>query len=679
MTFDLEAALTGLAENPFAAHEALFKHEFPSAPFHKQMVDLYWSGVSRGAVQCFRGSAKSTRAEESIILQAVFKRFNYAVILGANEDRACDRLLKVKYQLETNSQLEALFGPARGDIWQATRIVLRNGVCIDAVGAGQSLRGMKYLDYRPQYAFVDDLEELSRYLDNVSTPEKREELSEWFYGSFLPALAEPNPRIRMAGTPLHEESLISRVSRLSDWNSIIIPIEYLSETGKRVPSWPGVFPLEKIDRMRTEYVEAGRLETFGQEFLCRSTSPEARSFRQSMFRYDEDRVRTWEPVYVIYDPARTVGPKSCATGKVAASWVGDRMLIWEATANFWQPDEIVNDVFDSDDKYLPIAVAFEETGLNQWAIQPLRSSQITRGHPVPLSSINPPKGKSKESFILGLQPLFAAGQIIFCGQRQSFDNLVKELLGYPYGLRDTINALAYMQMLKPGVPIYENFAQENVFDPLLVEAKGTPFLLLNSDTRSTAGILVRSKSGVVQVVADFLESGDPGNIVEGIAQSVRALIGGKPICYAGPQHFQQYDNIGLRAAARACGLNLLQGGALIQGREELRRLIQLIRGQTPMFRVSKDATWTLRALSGGYARMPDKKEVKEGGYKIVGEALETFCAVLAMGGMDNDQDLRYSVARDGRKFLSSMPEKGEDRPRRTKTGISNEHGNSGSS
>ena len=85
-----------------------------------------------------------------------------------------------------------------------------------------------------------------------------------------------------------------------------------------------------------------------------------------------------------------------------------------------------------------------------------------------------------------------------------------------------------------------------------------------------------------------------------------------------------------------------------------------------MFRVSKDATWTVRALSGGYARMPDKKEIKEGGYKVIGEALETFAAILAMG-LEDDKDLVYATTRDGRRFLSSMPVRDADvKPRTTK-------------
>ena len=650
MPFGLEEALLGLASDPFKAHEVVFPHKFPSAPFHKEMIELYWGAEEKVAMLCFRGSAKSTRAEESIILQALFGRFRYAVIVGANEDRACDRLLAIKFQLETNPTIEALFGPQRGDCWQSTRIILRNGVCLDALGAGQSLRGLKYLNDRPQFALIDDLEELSRYLDNVSTPEKRAELARWTYGSLLPALAEPSPKVRMAGTTLHEESLIATVSRSKDWKSLTVPIEYKGPAGERIAAWPSKYSLEWIDQKRSEYGEANQLETFGQEFLCRSTAPEARSFRAEHFRF-EDRVHTWEPVFVIYDPARTVGPKSCSTGKIAASWVNSKLLVWEASANFWQPNELINDVFEADDLYTPIAIGIEKTGLSAWLEDPLRDSQMRRGHPIPYRGLEPPRGPGKERFIEGLQSYFASGQVVFCGPRQSFDALIKELLGFPHGRRDTANALAYMLEIKPGVPIYENFCRENICEDI-DHTRGEKYLLLNSDSRSTCGVLVCTQGGSLSVVADWLEPGDPGAVLGGICSSARLVAGGKFTCYAGAQHFQLYDTIGLRAAATACGMQLMRGGDIVAGRGELRRLLTLIRGDKPLLQVSKEATWTLRALSGGYSRDPGKPEVKEGAYKVLGECLETFAAVLAQG-LDDGDGVRYGQTKDGRKFLSS--------------------------
>jgi hypothetical protein len=66
------------------------------------------------------------------------------------------------------------------------------------------------------------------------------------------------------------------------------------------------------------------------------------------------------------------------------------------------------------DEYGPISIVVEVTGLNQFIMQPLRQAQIVRGS-IPLRPVNPPRGPGKESFLLRLQPFFAAGEVIFHG------------------------------------------------------------------------------------------------------------------------------------------------------------------------------------------------------------------------------------------------------------------------
>jgi hypothetical protein len=147
------------------------------------MIELYWSGAGKVAILAFRNAAKSTKLEQALVLGGLTQRFNYGVILCATVERAVERLRSVKYELETNGVIDELFGDMRGDVWQQSRIILKNNICIDAIGCGQSVRGMKFLSYRPDFVFADDIEELSPYLDNVSTPERREDLSRWFYGA----------------------------------------------------------------------------------------------------------------------------------------------------------------------------------------------------------------------------------------------------------------------------------------------------------------------------------------------------------------------------------------------------------------------------------------------------------------------------------------------------------------
>jgi hypothetical protein len=443
----LEKLLQLFLDDPATAHAAIFEHRHPqkTPSFHLDIIRLYWSDDPQCSVIAFRGGGKLTLIEEMILLGALLGKFRYAVIVCSSEKLASDRLLSIKYELETNDSILSIWGQQKGSVWQQGRIILANNACIDAIGASSDLRGIKYLSDRPQMLVADDLEEHSSYNDNVSTHDRREALSRWFHGTLMQSLAS-GARVRVIGSNLHPESLIARTVISEHWRNITIPVETVGPDGERVASWPdpNKFPLETIDKKRRQLEEAGQLQIFEQEFMCRALDPESQPFKESMFRF-EMRTRTWEQVYIIYDPARTAGPgRSCATGKVVASWIGGKLLIWEATQAFWMPAEIIDDIFASDDEWNPLEIGVEVTGLNQFIEQPLRLEQSKRGHRLPLHALNPPKGPGKENFLLRLQPVFAAGEAVFCGERQQFRKLIDELLGFPYGLKDTINALAYM-------------------------------------------------------------------------------------------------------------------------------------------------------------------------------------------------------------------------------------------
>jgi hypothetical protein len=115
-----------------------------------------------------------------------------------------------------------------------------------------------------------------------------------------------------------------------------------------------------------------------------------------------------------------------------------------------------------------------------------------------------------------------------------------------------------------------------------------------------------------------------------------------------------YDKIGLASAARASGLNALRGGDISTGREKLRELMRMGFDSTPMLQVSRNAAWTLRALSGGYAREPDKSEAMLGPYRLIGEALESFAA-SGMGGLEDEGGKPNKLTPDGKPYLSHMP------------------------
>jgi hypothetical protein len=273
-----------------------------------------------------------------------------------------------------------------------------------------------------------------------------------------------------------------------------------------------------------------------------------------------------------------------------ASVIAGKILVWEASANHWQPSELIDDIFAASAKYHPIAIGVEVTGLNQFIEQPLRQAQLTRGS-LPLRPMNPPRGAGKEGFLLRLQPFFQAGEVIFCGSRQKFEPLIKELLGFPYGHDDVLNALAYVLEIKPGEAIYPSFMSEHVVDimPPGIVSHGQKHLLLDSDSRTTAAILIALHQERTFVLADWCESAAPGLVIPNLVRTAR-VTGGSPVAaHAKPDHFGRYDAISLAAAARATGQPLMKGGDVVNGREKLREMKRTTLGAEPVFQVSRRA------------------------------------------------------------------------------------------
>jgi len=283
-------------------------------------------------------------------------------------------------------------------------------------------------------------------------------------------------------------------------------------------------------------------------------------------------------------------------------------------------------------------------------MQPLRQASIRRGS-LPLRALNPPRGPGKENFLLRLQPFFSAGEVIFRGPRQKFQALVDELLGFPYGLKDTINALAYMLEIRSGDPVFPSFTRSLVMGgPPWGSARATNILLLNGDSRRCVAVIAASSAEALHIVSDCLEEGSPATVLPGMIRQARALVGAGPlVCYAPPQHFERYDAIGLLPAAARSGVSTMRGGDRVAGRDELQARMK--QGDAPLFTISPEAKWTVQAFSGGYSYSPGDDHPTDNEYSLISAAVECFMPVLS--GVSGGEDQFNSVTPDGRPYLSS--------------------------
>lgn len=661
MTTAKQDAILKLGQNRRLAHAVLFKHRHPdeTPDFHIDLMNLWHSDDPRVLIMALREGAKSTVGEEEIILDACYQRFHNMLIVGETSERAVDRLRAIKHEFEYNEFLIELFGGMKGSTWNEDKIILQNNICIQARGRDQSFRGIKHLDWRPDFLWADDFEDK----ESVKTLESRDYWTRVFMTVILPAL-DKRAKVRITGTPLDEDCMLYRLrkEKMRDgkprWTTREYPIEYVNqETGTRTPIWPARYPLEHIDNLKQSYEEQGLTREYMMEYMVQASNPELQRFRPEHIRV-APHIRTWQPTYAIYDPARTTNREtSSMTGHVVASWVGNRMVIWEGDGRFLKPDELIEDLFRVNERYSPIEVGVEKTGLNEWIMQPIRQEQLKRRILLPMRPLDAPKGKIE--FIASLQMFFEAGEIEFAVE---CPELRKQLLSFPTGRLDAPNALAYMLKIRPGLPVIEGFSHLNVMEDLPRIKTRPYYLALNADMGLVTAVLCQHIDGALWVLADWVQEGDPGAVMRALMTDASMEISGTSRPVIGPSHFKQFDTVGLVPAVRKQISTIFTGGDGVQGREEIRRYMRTILRGMSALQVSSKATWTIRALSGGYARQVVKTgalsgEAVKNVYRVLMEGMEAFAGLLPQTANDGIDDTpHYAVSPQGVRYMTARPQ-----------------------
>ena len=654
-------AILKLGRDRRLAHQALFKHRHSddTPPFHFELTDIWHSRLPRVNTMAFREGGKSTIAEEALIIGAQYGLFHNCIVVGNTEKRACERLTAIKYELSTNDMMTELFGEhseRTAKVWNEAEIILRTNVRIAALGRGQSLRGTKYLQYRPDFLFCDDVEEVEP--GQFYTEEEAAETVRWFYKVLIAAL-DKSARIRVNSTPLSSKALPMVLARDKDWLTKTYPIEYVDAGGERQSTWPSRYPLTWIDQKKDSFVRVGLLADYMQEYMCVAEDPKAKIFNAAMFKV-EPRVHTWQPTFVMYDPARSTKETSATTGWAVWSWIGNRLVVWDGGGEMWRPDELIAHLFKIAEQYAPVTIGVEEDGLNDWLKQPLRHEMLRRNMLIPFEPMKAPKGKI--AFIEGLQPFFLAGEISFA---KELSVLKQQFLSFPAGRIDAPNALAYALRMRGGLVVYEEFGSGNVADDLSVRKNAPCWLCLNTGAGVTTGVVVQVVNGGLHVLGDYVREGDPGAVLGGLVTDA-ALEFDALRLVASPLHFGVYDRLGLRGAVARLPSDLRRGGAESVGREELHGLFRRQVAGFPALRVSTKAHWTLNALAAGYVRAIDKRgiageEAREGVYRVLIEGLETFTALMKVGTLSESAP-NVRVTEGGQRYVSALPSRSAPLP-----------------
>ncbi len=185
-----------------------------NAPFHNAAALKVRATPNLKAVfQWPRGHAKSTHFDIFMPLWLMFqpkRLINFMVVVGKSEDSAVRLLGDIQAELEHNQRIIADFGKQRGNAsWQEGEFKAANGVKFLACGRGQSPRGLRDRESRPDYIVIDDLDD-----DELCRNDKRvHDLTDWVKEALFGALDVGRGRFIMVGNLISKNSVLANIAK----------------------------------------------------------------------------------------------------------------------------------------------------------------------------------------------------------------------------------------------------------------------------------------------------------------------------------------------------------------------------------------------------------------------------------------------------------------------------------
>lgn len=386
-----------------------------------------------------RGEAKSTLASQIFVIWCdITKRKHFVPIVMGAFDQAATMLAAIKVELESNPRLAMDFPNATGGgpVWNASVIVTRNGMKVQAFGSGsKSIRGQRHGPYRPDLVILDDIEND----ENVRSSEQRDKLEGWVKKVVLP-LGPPDGSMDVLypNTILHYDSVANRTHRnplwkrkkfqaivrwpdrmdlWQEWEEVFIndgedaadafyALQRCAMDAGSVVSWPSVRPLLRLMKIRS-----GDHHAFDCEYQNDPTNDEASFF--STMSYWVQPCRDWV-FYGAHDPS--LGRKNKKRDP-SATLVGgfDRehgiLDVVEAIVARRTPDLQISHIIRAQKEWNCIVWAFEAVQFQEFMRTQLVARSAKEGVPVPAIPVIP--NDDKDLRIESLSPHVFNGLIRF--------------------------------------------------------------------------------------------------------------------------------------------------------------------------------------------------------------------------------------------------------------------------
>lgn len=434
--------------------------------FHKELYRLYTDFSNRKVgIAAPRGHAKSTVTNLVFLSWAIAYKKNHFIFLVSNTlKNAVLQLETLKNEIQYNDKFKALYGNLKTEKWAQEEVELKGHIKIFARGQGQQIRGLKYLNYRPDLMILDDLEDD----ELVQSSDRREALQRWLHSEVEPALDVDKGRILYIGTILHYDSLLAKVLRpgkYPEWEKR----KYKAIINDSDVLWAAHLTRKALEEIKQNLIASGVGHLFYAEYQNEPRDAEDQFFRRDDWRYytkddlDGKLLNTYTSVDLAVSKSKRADFSVIITVSIDTA---GKYYIREIRRGKWSPKEIIDQIFLAHSKWMPHKVGVED-GMEWKTLKPYMEEEVLKRRVyLPLEELKHGGQSKKESptRIRGLDPLYKTHTLFHNKEDENNKALEDELYQFPSGIHDDIiDALAYILHLSkvPGEN-YEEF-KDNAF------------------------------------------------------------------------------------------------------------------------------------------------------------------------------------------------------------------------
>ena len=380
-----------------------------NAPFHNAAANKVKNTPNLKAVFKWpRGHAKSTHMDIFTPLWLIFqpkRLINFMVVVGKSEDSANRLLGDIQAELQYNKRIIADFGKqmSMGD-WTEGEFTTKDGVHFLACGRGQSPRGLRKREARPDYIVIDDLDddELCR------NPRRVREMTDWVKEALFGALDVGRGRFIMVGNLISKTSVLADICKTKG----VHVSEVKAVDGEGNPTWREKWTKEEA----RAYQEFVGYRAWNKEMM-HNPIIEGTVFRQEWIKYAKRPAWREFDEFVLYIDPSWKSKKTNDT-KAAKLWGKHKTQLWHLRAFVRKASvaELVRWCYDlyewSLEQNIPIRFMMEASFMQDIILDDFTIEGTQRGYQLPITG---DKRKKPDKFqrVEAISPLWERGFIYY--------------------------------------------------------------------------------------------------------------------------------------------------------------------------------------------------------------------------------------------------------------------------